>query len=132
MLRFRNTHEWCRGQAKPFIEELQEAPTTLIAWLHRYMVKGYAVAITDAGTLPRTARVIQAEFLRQGNKSILSVPIFHDKKLRGLIGFDTTIEHKTWPAATTNALYQCATLIGWARSEERRGGKGGVDRGKTR
>src|SRR3546814_16038917 len=90
------------------------------------MVKGYAVAITDAGTLPRTARVIQAEFLRQGNKSILSVPIFHDKKLRGLIGFDTTIEHKTWPAATINALYQCATLIGWAKSSNsvnRRGTK---------
>src|SRR3546814_5949016 len=88
------------------------------------MVKGYAVAITDAGTLPRTARVIQAEFLRQGNKSILSVPIFHDKKLRGLIGFDTTIEHKTWPAATINALYQCANLIGWAKysnSVNRRG-----------
>src|SRR3546814_3864115 len=70
MLRFRNTHEWCRGQAKPFIEELQEAPTTLIAWLHRYMVKGYAVAITAAVTLPRPARVIPAEFLRQGTKKI--------------------------------------------------------------
>src|SRR3546814_20775488 len=39
MLRFRNTHKWCRGQAKPFIDELQDAPTNLIAWLHRYMVK---------------------------------------------------------------------------------------------
>src|SRR3546814_2474049 len=66
MLRFRNTHEWCRGQAKPFIEELQEDTTTLIAWLHRYMVKGNAGAITDAGTLQRTARVIQAESQRQG------------------------------------------------------------------
>src|SRR3546814_15110883 len=82
------------------------------------MVKGYAVAITDAGTLPRTARVIQAEFLRQGNKSIMSVPIFHDKKLRGLIGFDTTFEHKTWPAATITALNQCAKRSGGAKYQK--------------
>lgn len=115
MLRFRNTHEWCRGQTQPFVAELQDVPTTLIAWLHRFMVKGYAVAIHDVHDLPRTARIIQAEFVRQGNKSVLSVPVFHDKKLYGIIGFDTTARHRSWSAAEVNALYQCANLIGLAK-----------------
>lgn len=115
LLRFRNTHEWCRGQTTPFISELQDGPTTMIAWLHKFMVKGYAVAIHDVHDLPRTARVIQAEFLRQGNKSVLSVPVFHDKKLCAIIGFDTTVKHRTWSAAEVNALYQCANLIGQAK-----------------
>jgi DNA-binding LytR/AlgR family response regulator len=115
MLRFRNTHEWCRGQTQPFVAELQDVPTTLIAWLHKFMVQGYAVAIHDVHDLPRTARIIQAEFVRQGNKSVLSVPVFHDKQLCGIIGFDTTVLHRTWSAAEINALYQCANLIGQAK-----------------
>ncbi|HYG43577.1 MAG TPA: LytTR family transcriptional regulator DNA-binding domain-containing protein [Bordetella sp.] len=115
MLRFRNTHEWCRGQIKPFVAELQDVPTTLIAWLHRYMVKGQSVAIHDVAGLPRTARALQVEFLRQGNKSVLSVPVFHDGKLYGIIGFDTTINYRAWSAAEVGALRHCANLIGQAK-----------------
>ncbi|MGN6459161.1 MAG: GAF domain-containing DNA-binding protein [Achromobacter mucicolens] len=115
MLRLRNTHEWCRGQTAPFVAELQDVPTTLIAWLHRFMVKGQAVAIHDVNDLPRTARTIQAEFQRQGNKSVLSVPVCHDGKLQGIIGFDTTLRHRHWSAAEVSALYQCANLIGQAK-----------------
>ena len=115
MLRLRNTHEWCRGQTEPFVAELQDVPTTLIAWLHRFMVKGQAVAIHDVNDLPRTARAIQAEFQRQGNKSVLSVPVCHDGKLQGIIGFDTTVQHRHWSAGEVGALYQCANLIGQAK-----------------
>ena len=115
MLRLRNTHEWCRGQTEPFVAELQDVPTTLIAWLHRFMVRGQAVAIHDVNDLPRTARVIQAEFQRQGNKSVLSVPVCHDGTLHGIIGFDTTLRHRHWSAGEVGALYQCANLIGQAK-----------------
>ncbi|WP_459616535.1 GAF domain-containing DNA-binding protein [Bordetella sp. 2513F-2] len=120
MLRFRNTHEWCRGHTRPFVAELQDVPTTLIAWLHRYMVKGQAVAVHDVTGLPRTARVLQVEFLRQGDKSVLSVPVFHENRLHGIIGFDTTVKHRTWSAAEVGALYQCANLIGQARYSDSR------------
>lgn len=115
LLRFRNTHEWCRGKVTPYIGELQDAPTTLIAWLHKYMVKGVAVAINDVNTLPRNARVIQTEFLRQGNKSVLSVPIFQNETLSGLIGLDTTTQYTNWSSDTIGMLYECANLIGQAK-----------------
>lgn len=115
MLRFSNTHEWCGSQAKPFVAELQDVPTTLLAWLHRHLVQGHAVAVHDVNGLPRSARSVQVEFLRQGNKSVLSVPVFHDNKLYGIIGFDATARHRTWSCAEVGALYQCANLIGQAR-----------------
>lgn len=115
MLRFSNTHEWCKSRTKPFVAELQDIPTTMIAWLHRHLAKGHAVAVHDVRAMPRAARVVQVEFLRQGNKSVLSAPVFHDKKLYGIIGFDTTAKYKTWSRAEVGALYQCANLIGQAR-----------------
>nr|WP_278253214.1 LytTR family transcriptional regulator DNA-binding domain-containing protein [Bordetella petrii] len=115
MLRFRNTHEWCRGQTTPYVAELQDVPTTLIAWLHKYMVQGRAVAIRDVRKLPRVARPLQVEFIRQGNKSVLSVPILNEGKLYGVIGFDTTANYREWPDAEVDALFQCAGLIGQAK-----------------
>lgn len=115
MLRFRNTHEWCRGQTEPFVQQLQDAPTTLMAWLHRYMMKGQAVLMHDVDSLPWTAKDIQLELLRQGNKSVLNVPVCHNNTLYGIIGFDTTVRHKIWSAAEACALYRCANLIGQAK-----------------
>ncbi|AHG62167.1 LytTR family transcriptional regulator DNA-binding domain-containing protein [Advenella mimigardefordensis] len=119
MLRFRNTHEWCRGQTEPFVAQLQEAPTTLIAWLHQYMKKGQAVMLHDVEHLPGTAKTLQIEFRRQGNKSVLNVPVCHNNNLFGIIGFDTTVSHKVWSTAEVQALYQCANLIGQARFSQR-------------
>jgi len=115
LLRFRNTHEWCKGDTTAYISELQEAPTTLIAWLHRYLTEGQAVAVHDVRGLPRTARPIQAEFLRQGNQSILSIPVFHQGRLRGIIGFDTTAEARRWSRTEIKAMFQCAHLIAQAK-----------------
>lgn len=115
MLRFRNTHEWCRGGTTSFLEELQEAPTTLIGWLHRHLMDGKAVAVNDIHGLPRVARTIQVEFVRQGNKSILSIPISHQGRLRGIIGFDMTRDYRWWSGAQIKAMFQCARLIGQAK-----------------
>ncbi|WP_171058779.1 hypothetical protein [Brucella haematophila] len=105
VLCFRNTHEWYLGQTTAYISELQEAPTPLIAWLCRYMVKGHAVAVHEVTDLPRTELAIQVEFLRQSNKSVLSVPVFHDDRLCGIIGFDTTVANNIWPTYEVSALH---------------------------
>ncbi len=115
LLRFRNTYEWCKGGTTSFLEELQEAPTTLIGWLHRHLMEGNAVAVHNVHDLPRAARAIQVEFVRQGNKSILSIPIFYDGRLRAIIGFDTTREYHQWSGAEIKAMFQCANLIAQAK-----------------
>lgn len=115
LLRFRNTHEWSRQGIRSFVEDLQHTPVTMIAWLHQFLVKGQAVMINRVLDLPRPARALQVEMLRQNDKSVLSVPVFHEGRLRACIGFDATTEIRRWPPADIKALFQCAELIALAR-----------------
>lgn len=124
LLRFRNTHEWARPGTRSFVEDLQDAPVTMIVWLHRHLAAGHAVMINEAGSLPRSARALQAEFLRQNDKSVLSVPIFHDGRLRACLGFDAVHNCRRWSEPEIKALFRCGDLIAAARygGSELRGG----------
>lgn len=114
LLRFRNTHEWCREGVISHVEDLQDAPVTMIAWLQRALIRGEAVAINDVVHLPRQARALQTEMLRQGDKSVLSVPVFHANALRACIGFDMTRAKRDWTSQEAEALAATADLIGLA------------------
>lgn len=120
LLCFRNTHEWSRNGVRSFLEDLQNTPVTMIAWLHRFLAAGEAVMINRVDELPRPARPLQVEMLRQGDKSVLSVPVFHDGRLRACIGLDATNAIRRWPASDIKALFQCAELIGLARYGQQR------------
>ncbi|SDM45880.1 GAF domain-containing DNA-binding protein [Ensifer sp. YR511] len=115
LLRFRNTDEWVRGEVSSHVGDLQQTPVTMIGWLHQWLVAGKAVMINDVARLPRPARALQAEMLRQNDKSVLCVPVFHKGTLRGCIGFDATRAVRRWPVEEIHQLVRCAKLIGIAR-----------------
>jgi len=114
-LRFRNTHEWCRSGITSHVSDLQDAPVTMIAWLHRALNQRRAVMIHDVARMPRAARSVQAEMLRQQDRSVLSVPVFHEGRLRACIGFDATRAPVRWQPAQALGLFLCADLIAQAR-----------------
>lgn len=115
LLRFRNTHEWARHGVPSFIQDLQDAPVTIIAWLQPHLLAGRAVLIASVPRMPRAARALQAEFVRQGNASILCVPIHVDGRLRACLGLDATRQPVLWSDAQVAALARCADLVGRAR-----------------
>ncbi|WDZ80493.1 GAF domain-containing DNA-binding protein (plasmid) [Ensifer adhaerens] len=115
LLRFRNTEEWVRGDVSSHVADLQQTPVTMIGWLHQWLVAGKAVMINDVARLPRPARALQAEMLRQNDKSVLCVPVFHEGALRACIGFDATRAVRRWPIEEIHQLARCAKLIGIAR-----------------
>jgi hypothetical protein len=115
LLRFRNTHEWSRQGVSSFVEDLQNTPVTMIAWLHQFLVAGDAVMINRVAELPRPARTLQVEMLRQSDKSVLSVPVCHGGQLRACIGFDATTAVRRWSPAAIKAMFQCAELVALAR-----------------
>lgn len=123
LLRFQNTHEWSRQGVESFVEDLQNTPVTMIAWLHQFLVKGRAVMINRVAELPRPARPLQVEMLRQSDKSVLSVPVFHEGRLRACIGLDATIAPRRWSPGDVGALFQCAELIALARYGSHHGGR---------
>ncbi|KEO52530.1 GAF domain-containing DNA-binding protein [Thalassospira permensis] len=115
LLRFRNTHEWSRETVTSHVTDLQDTPVTMIAWLQQYLAANQAVMINDVTTLPRPARDLQAEMLRQNDKSVLCIPVFYEGRLRACIGFDATRGHMHWNIGVTSALSRCTALIALAR-----------------
>ena len=116
---FRNTHEWCRPFISGHVQDLQDAPVTMFAWLHQQLVAGRAVMVNRVEGLPRAARTLKAEMLRQDDRSILAVPIAHDGRLRAAFGFDAVREYRRWSGAEIKALFRCAELIALARYGDR-------------
>lgn len=108
---FRNTHEWCRPGVRSFVGELQDVPVSMIAWLQLRLAKNQAVDVRDIGALPRSARALKTEFQRQGNRRVLSVPVFHRGRLWGCLGYDRLRDGGDWPAAVATALAGSGRLI---------------------
>lgn len=117
---FYNTHEWCRPGTASYVEDLQHTPVSMIAWLHERLVRKEAVMVNAIERLPRTARALQAEFVRQKNRSVLSVPLFHEDRIFGILGFDATHAPRRWPPEVARTLFQCGSLIvaAWTRAPE--------------
>ena len=108
---FRNTHEWTRPGVRAYVEDLQNAPVALLGGLHREMLAGRALAVTDVADMPRDMRALQTEFRRQGNQGVLCLPLYVEGRLRGLFGFDVTRARQTWSAAVVTAMQRCAGLL---------------------
>lgn len=115
LARFRNTHEWCARGIHSHVEDLQDAPVSMIGWLQRSLLAGKAVMIDDVSTLPAAASALRREMLRQLDKSVLSVPVFHGGRLRACIGFDTVRELREWTDTDAAILGICGRLIAEAR-----------------
>jgi len=121
---FSNTHEWITEGAGSFVEDLQNTPVTMIAWLQQQFLDGHAVMVMDIARLPRAAGALKAEFIRQGNRSVLSVPIFSkERRLVACIGLDAVKQARRWESTTVCNLAACGEMIAlaWERHEERHG-----------
>lgn len=120
--RFRNTHEWATGGVKTYVGELQYTPVSMILWLHRRLVRGETVLVDDIDGMPRQARALRAEFRRQGNRSVLCVPMRVSGKLVGCLGYDAVTRVRRWDpesVATLRFAGELALLAMRAKSPER-------------
>ncbi|MBC2601175.1 LytTR family transcriptional regulator DNA-binding domain-containing protein [Puniceicoccus vermicola] len=93
---FWNTHEWARSGSSEHVVELQGIPVEMGAWMHETLLKNKAVYIQDSKRMPRRAKALQSEFMRQSIRSLLSVPVFYRGKLMLQIGYDTTTHEGDW------------------------------------
>lgn len=113
--RFRNTHEWSARGVTSHLHDLQDTPTTMIGWLQLSLLKGRAVMINEVEALPPAARLLRQEMLRQGDKSVLCVPVFHAGKLRACIGYDAVRKARIWTDDEAAQLDICGRMIAQAR-----------------
>lgn len=108
---FWNTHEWTRVGMSQHVLDLQGVPVEMGAWLHESLLKNRHVYIEDSKQMPRRAKVLQSEFLRQGIHALLSVPVFYRGRLMFQIGFDVAIAGVHWQEKEVRLLREVGRLI---------------------
>ncbi|MCC5826530.1 GAF domain-containing hybrid sensor histidine kinase/response regulator [Alkalimonas sp.] len=83
-----NTHEWCAEGISAEIEQLQNVSIVHIPqWLNAHL-KGEQMLYPDVPALPDNDP-IKAILAPQGIKSIITIPMRHQGKLIGFVGFDS-------------------------------------------
>jgi PAS domain S-box-containing protein len=90
-----NIHEWCAEGIEPQIDVLQDLPANVIAWGMGRVLARKTVCIPDVADLPDEAAEREF-FLAYGVRSIILVPIATADEVLGVLGFETTLQKRTW------------------------------------
>lgn len=91
--RLDNTHEWVEQGIAPVMDQLQDLPDDLLADWRDDLARGQHIYIDDIASLPATS-VVRDVLLDQHIKSLLVVPMMHDGKLVGFVGYDSVRAHR--------------------------------------
>lgn len=89
-----NTHEWCAEGIEPFKDQLQDQP---IEWDSEWYFKhlqGEVVHIPDVASMPPCS--VKELLTMQSIRSLLTVPMMHQDKPIGFVGFDSVFEQRTF------------------------------------
>ncbi|HSM10508.1 MAG TPA: EAL domain-containing protein, partial [Lysobacter sp.] len=92
-----NTHEWVEEGISREAENLQEVPIDHFPWLMRELKAGRAVHVPVVAALPDSAATEREEFIREGIRSIVLVPVGEVGRPEGFIGFDSVRRERHWP-----------------------------------
>ncbi|MEQ8506235.1 MAG: LytTR family transcriptional regulator DNA-binding domain-containing protein [Rhodospirillales bacterium] len=108
---FRDTDEWCLGGVETHNIDHLDIPSTALGVMHRLMREGHPVTAHDVDAMPRSMRALQTKLQLQETKSTLGVPMFHEGRLRGIIGLDMTRGHRRWDGDVVLAMCRLAELF---------------------
>lgn len=97
-----NIYEWCRKGFEPYMEKLQNTPVSKFQYNTNRMFAGIPVVVNDISELPEEAVAEKEEYITQGIKSIILLPLIYQNKPIGFIGYDCCTNYRVW---TEDYLY---------------------------
>jgi PAS domain S-box-containing protein len=106
-----NTYEWCREGISPEIDNLKGVPTAdfMDNWILAH-AKGDSVYLYDVFGLDPSHPLYQV-LTPQGIQSILTIPLIHQDRLLGFVGFDAVRHKRHWTDQDQSLLKVLAGLI---------------------
>jgi len=91
-----NTHEWCRVNIEPQIQNLQAQPIETLGWLVAKIKRLEVVHIPRVVELPSEASVDREHMQGQGIQSLILVPMVYRGQAVGFVGFDSVCRERMW------------------------------------
>ncbi len=90
-----NTHEWCKEEVAPQIQDLQNIPLDVLPqWVEAH-TKGLTMNIPDVLAMPEDDP-IRSILEPQKIKSLITIPMMFEGKCIGFIGFDSVGKHHAY------------------------------------
>ena len=98
------THEWCSQGVEPQIKRLKGLAVSRFPWFMERVRNLQTVNVHRVSSLPGPAAAERDEFLTEGIRSLIVVPMVHRGVPRGYLGFDAVREEKRWSDETAGLL----------------------------
>ena len=106
-----NTHEWVAAGVTPYIDDLQNMPTSDMPFLMEHITEGM-FKVDDVKDIPDSAIAEREEFQKEGICSILCMRITVDGNPYGFIGCDIIGSPYTWCASDIEYLKRIGDMLG--------------------
>ena len=111
---FRRTQEWCADGVAPHPYLMRDVPTADWGDLFDAFAAGEVIHVESAEQAePRFERLARY-MTANGVRSLVTVPIFHDRQLGGVLGFESERRVSRWLAEDLRLLKTGAEIIGRA------------------
>ena len=111
---FKNTHEWVAQGIEPQIEALGFVPSSTAPNIIAELKRRRQVVLSDIEALDDSWAPEKAICGQQEIRSLISVPIFSNGELIGLVGCDAVREQRTWSAEERSLMQMLGDLLGEA------------------
>ncbi|MDX9800518.1 MAG: LytS/YhcK type 5TM receptor domain-containing protein [Spirochaetia bacterium] len=93
---FFNSHEWCAEGIDSHIDYYQNVSVETYPWWTEQMKNNTTVIYEDINEMPDDSGKAKEIFMDHDILSIAVIPLFHDGKLTGFLGFDSIKKSKRW------------------------------------
>lgn len=117
--RLLTTHEACTGALPCERKRLHDLAVSDSPWIMGKLLERTIVHIPRVADLPAEAAGEKTLFTAQGVQSLLSVPVFIEGKMAGLVGFEAVQAEKSWDERDIVLLRTFGDLLGSALERRR-------------
>lgn len=106
-----NTHEWCNVGVTPANIDHDEILTEKTPWWIEQLLKGKVIHLKSLSELPEEAISTRQALESHNIKSILTMPIIINSKLKGFIGFDDVKNTDAWNKEDIRIIKVAAEIL---------------------
>jgi len=106
-----NTHEWCAKGVTAEINNLKNLPLSIFPWWMQKLFNNEIIDVPDVSKMPPEAIAEQEILESQNIKSLLVLPVYSKKKLKGFVGFDNVLLSNPWSEKDNQFLNLLADII---------------------
>ncbi|MGO5054104.1 EAL domain-containing protein [Lachnospiraceae bacterium LCP25S3_G4] len=105
------SNEWCNRGINKEVGTIEEIPLDVFPWWIEELETKKMVTIEDVDEMPKEAREEQEQLHRQEVKSLVSVPVMVNDKIKAFIGIDSVLENKPWSTENIEMLNIMANIL---------------------